>query len=306
MAESWFLVAAAGIVVRDGTVLCLRRSRKADHAPGEWDLVSGRLEAGETVIAALAREIVEETGLEAEILGPLDTWHAYRGKERKEMIGVVHLCRWRAGEVRLSDEHEEFRWVPFAQLADFPIHESFQPALRLAAERGFHAAAQHGTLGAMATQTADLSIAQEQPRQPEVLELLRQSEDYSAERYPPQSIHMLGLEALEGANVRFFVARRAGKAVGCGALVLGPGGQAEIKRMFVSAAGRGGGIGKAVLQAIEDQARREGIRLLQLETGTRNLEALSLYRRFGYRHRGPFGNYPTDDPLSVFMEKELG
>ena len=41
-------------------------------------------------------------------------------------------------------------------------------------------------------------------------------------------------------------------------------------------------------------------------TGTRNLEALSLYRHTGYRHRGPFGNYPTNDPLSVFMEKQLG
>jgi putative acetyltransferase len=306
MALSLFLVAASGIVVRDRTVLFLRRSQQVDHAPGEWDIVNGRLDSGETVLAALQRELVEETGLDVEILGPLDTWRALRGKEQREMIGVVHLCRWRAGEVRLSEEHDDFRWVPFEAIPSFPIHESFRPALLLVAQRDFHAAPQHGTLPAMSTKTADLSIAQEPPRQPEVLELLRQSDAYSAERYPPESSHMLGLDALEGAAVRFFVARRGGKAVGCGALVVGPGGQGEIKRMFVGAAGRGGGIGKAVLQAIEDQARREGLTLLQLETGTRNLEALSLYRRFGYRHRGPFGNYPTDDPLSVFMEKELG
>jgi putative acetyltransferase len=305
MAIALFLVAAAGIVVRDRTVLVLRRSQKVDHAPGEWDLVSGRLDPGETVLQALAREIGEETGLEAEILGPIDTWYALRGKERREMIGIIHLCRWRAGEVRLCEEHDEYRWIPLEELTSFPIHEAFRPALRLVVERGFHAALQHGRLGGM-SQTADLAIALEPPRQPEVLDLLRQSEAYSAERYPPESSHMLGIDALEGAAVRFFVARREGKAVGCGALVVGPNGQGEIKRMFVSSAGRGGGIGKAVLQAIEDQAKRERVNLLQLETGTRNLEALSLYRRFGYRHRGPFGNYPTDDPLSVFMEKELG
>jgi len=304
MAVSLFLVGAAAIIVRERSVLLLKRSRHKDFAPGEWDLVSGRVERGESVPEALSREIAEECGLDVEILQPFETWRMQRGEH--ELIGIIHLCRWRGGEVRLSEEHEQYRWVPFEDLAAFPIHQSYRRALRLVVERGFHAALQHDTLQAMSTKTADLSIAQEPPRQPEVLELLRQSDAYSAERYPPESSHMLGIDALEGAAVRFFVARREGKAVGCGALVVGPGGQGEIKRMFVSAQGRGGGVGKAVLQAIEDQARREGVTLLQLETGPRNLEALSLYRRFGYRHRGPFGNYPTDDPNSIFMEKELG
>ena len=42
--------------------------------------------------------------------------------------------------------------------------------------------------------------------------------------------------------------------------------------------------------------------LLRLETGVLQPEALGLYRKLGYRERGPFGAYAAD-PLSVFMEK---
>ena len=51
-------------------------------------------------------------------------------------------------------------------------------------------------------------------------------------------------------------------------------------------------------------ALRCGIRLVRLETGVRQPEALSLYERCGYVRIPPFGGYP-DDPLSVFFEKGL-
>jgi putative acetyltransferase len=105
-------------------------------------------------------------------------------------------------------------------------------------------------------------------------------------------------------EARFFVARLEGRAVGCGALVLGSDGKGEIKRMFVNPETRGHGIGRAILAAIEDSARGEGVELLQLETGTSNREALELYRRCGYRERGPFGSY-RPDAFSVFMEKRM-
>ena len=47
-----------------------------------------------------------------------------------------------------------------------------------------------------------------------------------------------------------------------------------------------------------------GCRLLQLETGPFQPEALGLYARCGYTRCGPFGDY-ADDPLSVFMAKRV-
>ncbi|WP_026868619.1 GNAT family N-acetyltransferase [Inquilinus limosus] len=148
-------------------------------------------------------------------------------------------------------------------------------------------------------------IAPEPPRQDAVLDLIRQSDALMASLYPAESNHMLDIGSLERPEVRFFVARREGRVVGCGAMVVGADGQAELKRMFVDPAARGLKVGRDLLTRIEDEARALGVRLIQLETGIHQPEAIGLYRRFGYRDRGPFGGYGPD-PLSLFMEKELG
>jgi putative acetyltransferase len=147
-------------------------------------------------------------------------------------------------------------------------------------------------------------VAPESPQQEEVLVLLRQSDAHAQALYPPESNHLMDVDALAAPNVRFFVARIDGKAVGCGALVLGRAGKAELKRMFVDPKARGRGVGRAVLQAIETAAAAESVRAIRLETGIRSHEALALYRRSGYRERGPFGAY-NSDPLSVFMQKNV-
>jgi putative acetyltransferase len=149
-----------------------------------------------------------------------------------------------------------------------------------------------------------VSIALEAPHQDAVLALLEKSDALSQALYPPESNHLIDVDTLSATNVRFYVARLSGEAVGCGALVLGSAGQAELKRMFVDPSARGHGVGWALLRALEDTAGREAVRLIQLETGVSNHEALRLYRRSGYRERGPFGSYRAD-PLSVFMEKGL-
>jgi putative acetyltransferase len=91
--------------------------------------------------------------------------------------------------------------------------------------------------------------------------------------------------------------------VGCAALVRKDG-YGEIKRMFVDAAARGHGIGRGLLEAVEDAARRMRLPLLRLETGIRQPEAIRLYRAAGFRDIPAFGGYGPD-PLSVFMEKPV-
>ena len=151
-----------------------------------------------------------------------------------------------------------------------------------------------------------LSLAQENPAQREIEHLLRQSDEHAASLYPPESNHLVDSDALAARNVRFFVARWDSRVVGCGAMVINQNnGSAEQKRMFVDPASRGRGVARALLELIEKQARSLGLHQIMLETGVKSVEALALYRRHGYRERGPFGGYGPD-PLSVFMEKKLG
>ncbi len=58
------------------------------------------------------------------------------------------------------------------------------------------------------------------------------------------------------------------------------------------------------MAALEREAAKLGVTLMQLETGIKQPEAIALYRKLGYAERGPFGTYQPD-PLSLFMEKRL-
>jgi putative acetyltransferase len=149
-----------------------------------------------------------------------------------------------------------------------------------------------------------LTIGLESPAQGDVLRLLGESDAYHARLYPAASNHLLPASELAGENVRFLVARVDGRAVGCGALVVGREGEAEIKRMFVAPSMRGRQLGRQILAALERQAEAAGVRVLRLETGVRQPAALALYRSHGYAERGPFGAYQSD-PLSTFLEKWL-
>lgn len=149
-----------------------------------------------------------------------------------------------------------------------------------------------------------IAIARESPRQGDVTALIRQSDALMQSLYPAESNHLVDIAQLAAPNVHLLVAREQGRALGCGAFVLGANGQAEMKRVFVDPVARGKGIARAIMAALEREASRLGITLMQLETGIRQPEAIALYRKFGYAERGPFGAYKPD-PLSLFMEKRL-
>jgi putative acetyltransferase len=149
-----------------------------------------------------------------------------------------------------------------------------------------------------------MTIALESPDQPDVIDLIAELDAYQKSLYPPESTHLLDLASLKQPNVLFAVARDSvGDAIGCGAVVLWPA-FGEIKRMYVSPRGRGQGIARKLLALLESQAIGAGCKLLKLETGPYQQEALALYASAGYERRGPFGDY-VDDPLSVFMQKHI-
>jgi len=108
-----FIVAVAFVIEREGSVLVLRRSPMKDHAPGQWETGSGRVELGETPEDAVRREVREETGLQVEIVAPVDTFHFYRGAAREETIGITFWCRYLAGELATSEEHDRAEWLDF-------------------------------------------------------------------------------------------------------------------------------------------------------------------------------------------------
>jgi len=125
-------------------------------------------------------------------------------------------------------------------------------------------------------------------------------------RYPEDGATHFRLDADEVADGRgaFLVVSRAGRPVGCGAVRRIEAQTGELKRMYISPEERRRGLGRALLAALEAEARALGITRLVLETGVRNPEALALYERAGFARIPPFGEY-VDSLLSVCMGKDL-
>jgi len=124
-----------------------------------------------------------------------------------------------------------------------------------------------------------------------------------AERYPHLAIHGLHPGEAQDPKLIFLIARIGNEPVGCGALRPLDETRVEVKRMFVRPAFRGRGLGEAILEALEREGREAGYDTLLLETGTRQPEALALYRKAGYTEREPFGEY-LGNPFSVCMTKK--
>jgi putative acetyltransferase len=149
-----------------------------------------------------------------------------------------------------------------------------------------------------------MSIRIETPRQEEIDELLRQSNEYTLALYPAESAYLLDVDELDSPAVSLFVARLEAEAVGMAALVERGDGTAEIKRMYVMQWARGHGVASDILNALHKHAIAIGLTSIQLETGPKQPKAIALYERFGYVKIPNFGKYVGDE-FSVCFEKVL-
>lgn len=89
-----------------------------------WELPGGRMEFGETAEETLRREMLEETGLIVKPIKLLDTWNLI--KEDYQIAGIIYLCQLEEGEVRLSDEHDAFKWISTDEKSLQMMYEVFR------------------------------------------------------------------------------------------------------------------------------------------------------------------------------------
>lgn len=151
-----------------------------------------------------------------------------------------------------------------------------------------------------------LQIAVEDPRAPDVLELLETHLAFAHATTPPEAVHALEHQALTEPHVTFFTARHDDQLLGVSALRELEPGHAEIKSMHVAAAARGRGVARAMLGHLLEVGRLRGYERLSLETGSGEdfAPARALYSQAGFEPCEAFGEYP-DSEHSSFMTLEL-
>jgi len=114
---------AGGVVVDHlHSDACAALIGKADRAGrATWTLPKGHIEAGETLEQTAIREVLEETGILAEILQPLGTVEYWFVLNNKRIHKVVHhfLMLRISGELSADDrEVDEVAWVPLGELPE--------------------------------------------------------------------------------------------------------------------------------------------------------------------------------------------
>jgi ADP-ribose pyrophosphatase YjhB (NUDIX family) len=121
-------VAVSAGIFRDGKVLLVRRNR--EPARGVYTFPGGRVEFGESLTQALAREVMEETGLMIDIVGLAGYREALPHKTGGgHYIILPFAARWVSGDVRLNDELDDAKWLTASELGNLPVTEGLKDVI---------------------------------------------------------------------------------------------------------------------------------------------------------------------------------
>jgi predicted dienelactone hydrolase len=279
-------------------------------------------------------EVQRDTRIRALVLlAPATAWYMPQGSLRRVTAPILMLTAehdaftppWQA-ELVLNGVPDRSRvaWRVVENAGHFSFLSPFPPSMKRPDFRpatdppGFDRDAFHRQLPAEILvflekqMKQSLRISTLSPYDPQAAALMAAGDAFMIALYPDAGEHITGAAALAADSVLFVGGYVDDALVACGAVRIcgddndgaGDGVYGDLRRMFVSEEHRGKGYAKEILRHLEAHLRERGVAVARLETGSRQPEAIEMYRRFGYVERGPFGKCVANE-FSVFMEKRL-
>ena len=120
------VVGVGGVVISDGRALLIRRG--APPLEGRWSIPGGMLEAGETLLLGVRRELLEETGLEVKVLELIEVFERIHfdgeGKARYHYVVLDYFCEAIGGEARAGSDVTEVAWATPDELAQYALTDT--------------------------------------------------------------------------------------------------------------------------------------------------------------------------------------
>jgi putative acetyltransferase len=135
--------------------------------------------------------------------------------------------------------------------------------------------------------------------------LIAKLDDDLYQRYPADQVHVVDFMDPNIDEIVFVVAYLNETPVGCGAIRPIDAETTELKRFYVEIAFRKQGIAKRMLDFLEGQAQALRFKVIKLETGTEQPEAVNFYEKHGFSAIDKFGEY-VDCVSSLCYEKVVG
>lgn len=128
---SWPRCAASSLIVRDDRVLLVQRAKGT--FTGIWSPPGGHIEPGEKAADAALRELREETGIAAELLGVLDVHDvialADDGTLRTHYVLAVYYGRWLGGEPVAASDSRAARFFTPSEVAGLQLTDGARPLI---------------------------------------------------------------------------------------------------------------------------------------------------------------------------------
>ncbi|MFH1029697.1 MAG: NUDIX hydrolase [bacterium] len=124
-------IGVTAFIYFEDKALLVRRSKNEKFLHGYYELPGGKIEFGESPEDALKREIKEEVNLEIDIIKPYSTF-SYRSRDKKKhTIDIQFICNPKNGitDIKLSGEHDDFKWIKVDELKDYLITEQMREAI---------------------------------------------------------------------------------------------------------------------------------------------------------------------------------
>lgn len=104
------------LIKRDDKFLFIRRSKSFKPGPQKWDIPGGRIEAGERLGDALAREVKEETSLLVDSFNLLMAQDIFDPRKDIHVVRLTYVGT-ASGEVKISDEHDDYKWMSIEEIS---------------------------------------------------------------------------------------------------------------------------------------------------------------------------------------------
>jgi len=134
------VVGIGGVIIDQGRALLIRRG--SEPLLGEWSIPGGTLELGESLQEGVARELLEETGIEVRVLDQIEVFDRIfleqgpgrdlKGKPRFHFVIVDYLCERLAGEPRAGSDVTDVAFAREEELSRFYLTETATRVLKKA------------------------------------------------------------------------------------------------------------------------------------------------------------------------------